>query len=128
LESIMKNQVLEPVVVRPLTRLTPRLRSALASAVSDAPALLSAFLGAAVLLATAAAAAAGPVGPASAGETSAQAQTVAVFSGTYVNGVPVYRLPRITVFATRPTELAKNERKGQPARARDQTRAAAKPV
>ena len=126
----MNGQALEPGVIRAgIARLTSRLRGALASAMRGVPALLSAFLGAAVLLATAAVASAGPVGPASAGETSAQAQTVAVFSGTYVDGVPVYRLPRITVFAPRPTELAKNERKGQPARSREaQSKGAAKPV
>ena len=124
----MNDQALEPAVIPDGTaRLTSRLRSPMASAVSGTPALVSAALGAVVLLATSASA--GPVGPASTGETSTQAQTVAVFSGTYVDGVPVYRLPRITVFAARPTELAKNERKGQPARSRDaQSKAAAKPV
>ena len=33
--------------------------------------------------------------------------TVAVFSGKFVNGVPVYRLPSISVSASRETELAK---------------------
>jgi hypothetical protein len=127
LESIMKDQVLEPVVVRSRARLTPRLRGALASAVSGAPALLSAFLGAAVLLATAAASA-GPISPPGAGDASTQEQ-VAVFSGAYVDGVPVYRLPRMTVFASRPTELARNERQGQPVRSKDaRARAAAKPT
>jgi hypothetical protein len=100
-------------------RLTSALRGTLLSAESIAGALLSLSVHAAVLLTVAAVASAAPIGPASAGETAAQNQTVAVVSGNYVEGVPIYRLPRMSVVASRPTELVKNESKAQAARIRD---------
>jgi hypothetical protein len=95
-------------------RLTSALRGTLLSAESIAGALLSLSVHAAVLLAAAAVASAAPIGPASAGETATQKQTA-----DYVEGVPVYRLPRMSVVASRPTELVKNESKAQAARIRD---------
>ena len=42
-----------------------------------------------------------------------QAQMVGVFTGEYVNGAPVYRLPPVTVVASRKVERAKLEREKQ---------------
>jgi len=107
------------------------MRSALRGAsglyASAVPALLSVFALAAVIATATPANAGPPVEPRSG--PSSRADTVAVFSGDYVGGVPVYRLPRMTVVARRPTELAKNERPAQPARAGEaRARAAAKPA
>ena len=56
-----------------------------------------------------------------------QGQMVGVFTGEYVDGVPVYRLPSIVVVTTRKTELAKMEREAKLAHARQvRTRAAAR--
>ncbi len=46
-------------------------------------------------------------------EAYAQAQTVGVFTGEYVDRVPVYRLPPVTIVASRKVERAKLEREGQ---------------
>jgi hypothetical protein len=43
----------------------------------------------------------------------AQAQTVGVFTGEYVDRVPVYRLPPVIIVASRKVERAKLEREGQ---------------
>jgi hypothetical protein len=43
----------------------------------------------------------------------AQAQTVGVFTGKYVDRVPVYYLPPVIVVASRKVERAKLEREGQ---------------
>ena len=48
----------------------------------------------------------------------AQAQMVGVFSGEFVNGAPVYRLPPVIVVASRSVEQAKLEREEQSMRAR----------
>lgn len=65
--------------------------------------------------------------PASAGESaatqpaakpSAPVQWVAVFTGEYVNGVPVYRLPTVSVSANRKVELAKMAQEDKLARAK----------
>jgi len=42
--------------------------------------------------------------------------TAAVFTGEFVNGVPVYRLPAISVVGQRSAEVAKTQRDGMPAR------------
>jgi hypothetical protein len=41
-----------------------------------------------------------------AGKAAGQARRVGVFTGEYANGVPVYRLPAVTVVASRKAELA----------------------
>jgi len=43
----------------------------------------------------------------------AQVQTVGVFTGEYVDRVPVYRLPPVIIVASRKVERAKLEREGQ---------------
>ena len=48
----------------------------------------------------------------------AQAQTAGVFTGRFVDGVPVYRLPPVVVVAIRKVELAKKEREEQSTRAK----------
>jgi len=45
-------------------------------------------------------------GPEAFRRTSAPVETAGVFTGAFVNGVPVYRLPSITVVAHRDAELA----------------------
>jgi hypothetical protein len=42
--------------------------------------------------------------------SSAQGQMAGVFTGRYANGMPIYRLPPVTVVAGRKAELAKIER------------------
>jgi len=55
--------------------------------------------------------------------------STAVFTGELVNGVPVYRLPAMTVFARRPAELAKTQRDAEAARkGRPRPSAAAAPT
>lgn len=69
--------------------------------------------------------------PSAAGETTGAApttapeRTVAVFTGKFVNGVPVYRLPSISISASRETELARIGHEESLARARQ---AKAKPI
>jgi hypothetical protein len=92
------------------------------------PVKLSASLLAAGLIATAT--------PTSAAEATytqttstayAQAQMAGVFTGQFVNGVPVYRLPPVFVVAIRKVELAKMEREEQSTRAKQaRARAAAR--
>ena len=53
-----------------------------------------------------------------------QAQMVGVFTGEYINGSPVYRLPPVMVVASRKVERAKLEREKQLTRA-EQARAKA---
>jgi hypothetical protein len=90
---------------------------------------LSVTLLAAALLTGTTASAGQPTGAAVTNDASTQEQMVAVFSGTYINGTPVYRLPRMTVVAPRPTELARNERPAQPvAGGEARARAVAKPA
>jgi hypothetical protein len=48
----------------------------------------------------------------------AQGQMVGVFTGQFVDAAPVYRLPPVAVVATRKVELAKMEREGRLARAK----------
>jgi hypothetical protein len=55
---------------------------------------------------------------ASAGKAPDRASTAVVFTGRYANGVPVYLLPPVTVFASRKGEIAKIEREEQRAHAR----------
>ena len=79
---------------------------------------------AAPILAIVAATVATPV--AAAGATAAPAvngashakQDVGVFTGTFVNGMPLYRLPPISVVAHRNEELARIEREEQQERLR----------
>lgn len=79
---------------------------------------------AAPILAIVAVTVAAPV--AAAGATAAPAvngapharQDVGVFTGTFVNGMPLYRLPPITVVAHRNEELARIEREEQRVRLR----------
>ena len=47
-----------------------------------------------------------------------QGQEVGIFTGTFEQGAPVYRLPPVNVVATRKVELAKTEREERLARAR----------
>ena len=50
------------------------------------------------------------------GNSSGQGQMVGVFTGRFANGVPIYRLPAITVVASRKAELAKIEREDRSTR------------
>jgi uncharacterized protein YjiS (DUF1127 family) len=52
-----------------------------------------------------------------ASKASAQAQVVGVFTGEYVNGAPVYRMPPVIVVASREIDRARLEREKQSARA-----------
>jgi len=80
------------------------------------------------LIATAAlgtAAEAADLRPAS--KASANAQVVAVFTGEYVDGTPIYRLPPVIVVASREAERARLARKEQSTRAQQaRARAAAR--
>ncbi len=58
----------------------------------------------------------------------AQAQPIGDFTGEYVSGTPVYRLPPVVVVASRKLERVKLEREEQSTRARQaRSRAAARP-
>jgi uncharacterized protein YjiS (DUF1127 family) len=57
-----------------------------------------------------------------AGDASVKAPVVGVFSGEYVNGIPVYRLPPVIVIARREVETARLER-GKPSTRAEQARA-----
>jgi len=92
------------------------------------PGLLAVALAAAVLI--------GAVLPASACEKAspflvangpAPTSTTAVFTGEFINGVPVYRLPTINVVGRRPAEVAKTQRNDAPARGRSRANSAAGP-
>ena len=127
----MNDRVLKTASANLQSKIGP-LRSALRGAsrlyASAIAALLSVFALAA-FIATATPANAGPPVEPGSRASSSRADTVAVFSGDYVGGVPVYHLPRMTVVARRPTDLAKNERRAQPAGAGEaRARAAAKPA
>jgi hypothetical protein len=52
------------------------------------------------------------------GHAPAHEQQAGVFSGEFVNGLPVYRFPTVTVTADRKAELAKNEGEAAVARTR----------
>jgi uncharacterized protein YjiS (DUF1127 family) len=63
-----------------------------------------------------------------AGKASAQTQVVGIFTGDYVNGTPVYRLPPMIVVASREVERARLEREKQSTRAEQaRAKAAARP-
>ena len=73
---------------------------------------LSAQLVAAALIATAMVASAGKsTAPLRPPDASAQSPMVGVFTGEFVNGVPVYRLPSITVVGHRESEFARPSRR-----------------
>jgi uncharacterized protein YjiS (DUF1127 family) len=57
-----------------------------------------------------------------ASKASANAPVIGLFTGEYVNGAPVYRLPPVIVVATREIDRARREREKQSARA-EQARA-----
>src|SRR5215471_10315457 len=50
-------------------------------------------------------------------EADSPRQSVATFTGEFVNGAPVYRLPAITVVARRDAEIARTQSSGAPAHA-----------
>ena len=54
--------------------------------------------------------------PAVATAASGPQHPAATFTGTYVDGAPVYRLPAITVEASREVEMARIEHADKPAR------------
>ena len=59
---------------------------------------------------------------------SEDAQSVAIFTGEFVNGMPVYRMPSITVVTRREAEIARTQRDdahARPGRPRPNPRAAA---
>jgi len=53
-----------------------------------------------------------------AGKAPGVMPTVGVYTGRYANGVPVYRLPPVTVVGSRTAELAKTAREQQRSRVR----------
>jgi len=71
--------------------------------------VLNALL-AAVVLAIAMPAIGGESGTPAMGNVTAQEPMVGQFTGKFVNGIPVYRLPSIRVSACRTAELARIER------------------
>jgi hypothetical protein len=92
------------------------------------PAGPSMALLAAILLAATPAAAGDTLGPVPTSRPAAQERMVGLFTGELVNGTPVYRLPPITVSASRKAELARIDREEQSKRARQaRARTAARP-
>jgi hypothetical protein len=63
--------------------------------------------------------------PPPASTTNAQTQKVGAFTGRFVDGAPVYRLPAMVVVANRQAELARMEHEEQSTRAKQ---ARAKPA
>ena len=55
--------------------------------------------------------------PRSIAGTESPPQSVATFTGEFVNGAPVYRLPPIMVVSRRDAEIARAQRSGAPAHA-----------
>jgi hypothetical protein len=78
--------------------------------------VLNALL-AAVVIAVATPAIGGESGAPATGTVTAQERMVGKFTGKFVNGIPVYRLPSIQVSASRKTELARIEREERLTRA-----------
>jgi hypothetical protein len=76
----------------------------------------NAFL-AAVVIAIATPAIGGEPGAPATGTVPAQERMVGHFTGEFVNGAPLYRLPPITVSASRTAELARIEREERLTRA-----------
>lgn len=82
----------------------------------------------AMLIAAMPAAAGNVLEPAPITRPSAQEPVIGFFTGKFVNGTPVYRLPSITVLASRKAELAGIEREERLTRARQaRARTAARP-
>ena len=95
--------------------------------VADA-ARLSMGLLAAMLIAASPAAAGEALGPVPITRPSAREPVIGLFTGKFVNGMPVYRLPSITVLASRKAEFAGIEREERLTRARQaRARTAARP-
>jgi hypothetical protein len=94
----------------PLIRLIPAILVTVVLIVSGAPAT-----------------AAETTPPQLASKSSIEAQNVGVFTGTFANGMPLYRLPPISVIGHRKVELAKLKREEQMARSKQvRARAVAK--
>jgi hypothetical protein len=82
---------------------------------------LSAFLAAAALTATAtatAASAGNSTAPERPPNASAQSPLAGIFTGAFVNGAPVYRLPTISVVGHREADIARLQRNEHDARVR----------
>ena len=89
---------------------------------------LSMSLLAAVLIATAVRTSAGEAAaPQRTSPVSTQQRVIGVFSGEFVNGVPVYRLPPVVVVAGRKAELARMEREELARAKQAPAKAAARP-
>jgi hypothetical protein len=83
---------------------------------------------AAVVIAIATPAIGGGSGAPATGTVPAQERMVGQFTGKFVDGIPVYRLPSIRVSASRPAELARIEREERLTRAAaTKTRTAGRP-
>lgn len=65
--------------------------------------------------------------PPPASTTYAQTQKVGVFTGRFVDGEPVYRLPAMAIVANRKEELAKMEREEQSTRGKQARAKTARP-
>ena len=74
------------------------------------PVRVSNALLAVVVIALATPAVGGESGAPATGTVTAQERMVGHFTGKFVNGTPVYRLPSIRVSASRTAELARTER------------------
>ena len=94
----------------------------------DPASLWMALLAVFVIAGTAPAAAGDASRPTPIARAPTQDRMVGVFSGQFVNGIPLYRLPSISVSANRKGELAKIEREEHLTRAQQaKARAAARP-
>ncbi len=92
------------------------------------PVRVSNALLAAVVIAIATPAVGGESGAPATGTVIAQERMVGQFTGKFVNGTPVYRLPSIRVSARRTAELARTEREERLTRTgATRARAAARP-
>src|SRR5204862_7450452 len=65
--------------------------------------------------------------PRTSGRIPAESQNVAVFTGKFADGMPVYRLPSMDVVGHRKVELAKAQREQQPRDTQVRARAVARP-
>ena len=96
--------------------------------VADSARLSVALLAAVVIVVATPAVGGDAIGPAPTSTGLAQERMVGVFTGEFVNGTPVYRLPSISVSASRTADLAKIEREERLTRARQaRTRTPARP-
>ena len=89
------------------------------------PSTVFAWVFASMVAASGPASAGDPMATSIASKAPANEEIMGVFTGTYYNGLPVYRLPSINVTAHRNTELAKTKQDDKPVRAKQASTQAA---